>query len=204
MRNQTATSPIENALRLALIDHAVEAGYEVADYSRFASSGFFNQGCGKLLIGAIGADSDCDFYGDGSLNSVDYVDIYTNVRVESYRIDLIVKCSHGLIAIECDGHDWHDRTKQQAAYDRARDRWMLKNGVATLRFTGSEIFHSAEKCASEVMDILRIESATRFILAQSGCKRTGSALLKQSLERERLHGVSWSSFGSSREECFGE
>lgn len=200
---QIITSPIENTLRLAFIGHATAAGYEVADYSEFAADGVFDPRHGSLLIRTIEDDPDVDIYGHEGADHIDWLDVYANVKVESYRIDIIVKSTYGLVAIECDGHDWHDRTKQQAAYDRARDRWMLQNGIATIRFTGSEIHHSADKCASEAMDILRVESAVGFILAQSGCYRTGSALLRQSLEREQLQGVSWSSFGSSREECFG-
>lgn len=58
-----------------------------------------------------------------------------------------------VLAIECDGHDFHDRTKQQAAYDRARDRELLLRGVTTIRFTGSEIHHSPERCAASVIDV---------------------------------------------------
>lgn len=81
--------------------------------------------------------------------------------VLSYRIDMLFTDRHdagGLsgirLAVECDGHDWHDRTKQQAAYDRARDRELLRAGIPTIRFTGSEIHHAAERCANEVMDTL--------------------------------------------------
>jgi very-short-patch-repair endonuclease len=54
------------------------------------------------------------------------------------------------LVIECDGHDFHERTKEQAARDRMRDRWFTARGYKVLRFTGSEIFRNPRKCASEV------------------------------------------------------
>lgn len=80
--------------------------------------------------------------------------------VLTYRIDLVMMpallaryIATPILAIECDGHDFHDRTKQQAAYDRARDRELLLRGITTIRFTGSEIHHSAERCAAAVIDV---------------------------------------------------
>jgi very-short-patch-repair endonuclease len=55
-----------------------------------------------------------------------------------------------IIAIECDGHDFHDRTKEQAQRDRARDRYFTSQGFLMARFTGSEIHKNAQKCVSEI------------------------------------------------------
>lgn len=52
--------------------------------------------------------------------------------------------------VECDGHDFHERTKEQAAHDRMRDRWFQAQGFAVLRFTGSEIVREGARCAAEV------------------------------------------------------
>ena len=54
------------------------------------------------------------------------------------------------VVIECDGHEFHERTKDQARHDRRRDRWMTTNGISVLRFTGSEIWADPLKCADEV------------------------------------------------------
>ena len=58
------------------------------------------------------------------------------------------------LAIECDGHKFHERTKEQAARDRSRDRTLMKHGFRVVRFTGSEIWHRANECAQEICDIL--------------------------------------------------
>lgn len=80
---------------------------------------------------------------------------YADVPIATYKVDILLRdgINGGLLAVECDGHEWHDRTKQQAAYDRSRDRELLKLGIPTIRFTGSEIFHSAERCAVDVFEI---------------------------------------------------
>lgn len=53
------------------------------------------------------------------------------------------------IAIECDGHNFHERTKAQARRDRQRDRDLQASGWIVLRFTGQEIYEDAAACAHE-------------------------------------------------------
>lgn len=57
------------------------------------------------------------------------------------------------IVIECDGHDFHERTKEQAAKDRSRDRELSLQGYRVLRFTGSELYRDADKCACQVEEM---------------------------------------------------
>lgn len=54
--------------------------------------------------------------------------------------------------VECDGHDFHEKTKQQAARDKKRDRDFLSHNISTFRFTGSEINLNPSACAHEVID----------------------------------------------------
>ena len=58
------------------------------------------------------------------------------------------------IIIECDGHDFHEKTKTQARRDRSRDRRIQSRGSVILRFTGSEIWESPRLCAEEVADVI--------------------------------------------------
>lgn len=79
--------------------------------------------------------------------------------VGRYRIDLAViwwRSSVGQIrlAVECDGHDFHEKTKDQARRDKLRDRELLTAGWPVMRFTGSEIFTDAARCASDVGNAL--------------------------------------------------
>lgn len=58
------------------------------------------------------------------------------------------------ICVECDGHDFHERTKEQAARDKSRDRELTMAGWQVLRFTGSEIWKDAATCARQVVDLV--------------------------------------------------
>jgi hypothetical protein len=60
------------------------------------------------------------------------------------------------IAVEIDGHDFHDRTKEQASADRERDRGHLALGLRTARFTGSDVYRDADKCIDETLSLLGV------------------------------------------------
>jgi very-short-patch-repair endonuclease len=55
------------------------------------------------------------------------------------------------VVIEVDGHEFHERTPEQAERDRSRDRAMAAAGTMVLRFTGREINRDASACAQEVL-----------------------------------------------------
>lgn len=59
------------------------------------------------------------------------------------------------IVVECDGHDFHEKTKQQATRDKRRDRDMLAAGYNVLRFTGQEVWKDPLACAKEVSSTIR-------------------------------------------------
>lgn len=79
---------------------------------------------------------------------------------KAYRADflLLTVDRHGghprRLVIECDGHDFHERTKEQAARDKSRDRDMTAAGFAIMRFTGSEIHKDAKECAYQACTYL--------------------------------------------------
>ena len=57
----------------------------------------------------------------------------------------------GMLVVECDGHAYHERTKEQAKRDRSRDRLLQEQGYTVFRFTGSEIVTDPCACASQIM-----------------------------------------------------
>jgi len=75
-------------------------------------------------------------------------------KFEEYRVDWVYRDGDLLTFIECDGHDYHERTKAQAARDKQRDRKMQAAGHPVLRFTGSEIFKDPFDCARHVMQFV--------------------------------------------------
>lgn len=71
-------------------------------------------------------------------------------KIGKYRVDFLVCVEGQQFVIECDGHDYHERTKEQAARDRSRDRYLAIRGVPTLRFTGSELHTNPGKCFDDI------------------------------------------------------
>ena len=82
---------------------------------------------------------------------------YWQVGIGPYFADIAFIREDGKpgVVVECDGHDFHERTKEQAAHDRQRDRWMQTAGWSVLRFTGSEIRRDPHGCAREVVEFLQ-------------------------------------------------
>lgn len=84
--------------------------------------------------------------------------ITSQAPVGSYKADFLAWFSHGKhhagVVIECDGHEFHERTKEQAGRDKKRDREIVGHGYPVLRFTGTEIFKDPMGCAAQVRDVL--------------------------------------------------
>ncbi|HDX0788037.1 TPA: DUF559 domain-containing protein [Stenotrophomonas maltophilia] len=78
-------------------------------------------------------------------------------QVGPYRVDFLFSCkaqdgSVKRLVVEIDGHDFHDRTKEQASKDRSRDRWMTERGYVVIRFTGSDVWNDPFSCAEQTSD----------------------------------------------------
>lgn len=82
--------------------------------------------------------------------------IIPQAPIGNYRADFLIgMCGRaGRIVVECDGHQFHERTKEQAERDRRRDREMQRLGFQVFRFTGSEIYRDAFSCATEIASSL--------------------------------------------------
>jgi len=76
-----------------------------------------------------------------------------------FRVDFLVAAKvhsqYVSVAVECDGHDFHEKTKVQAARDKRRDRSLKLAGIDVIHFTGSEIWANPRECAKEVLQQLR-------------------------------------------------
>ena len=81
--------------------------------------------------------------------------IEQQVVIGDYRADFLfnIRDEQGRnrrVVVELDGHDFHERTKEQAARDKARDRFMLCEGVEVMRFAGTEVWANPFACVEEV------------------------------------------------------
>jgi very-short-patch-repair endonuclease len=57
-----------------------------------------------------------------------------------------------IVIVEVDGHDFHEKTKEQAKRDKSRDRFMTATEARVFHFTGSEVYRDAQACAVEAFE----------------------------------------------------
>jgi len=86
--------------------------------------------------------------------------IWQQAKKGRYSLDFLVCCRsqtegirESFLAVEVDGHEWHERDKKQASSDRARDRILLGIGIYTARFTGSDVFRNPVGCATQSLNL---------------------------------------------------
>ncbi len=86
-------------------------------------------------------------------------------HIGPYRVDLLISYTHldgdkcHKVVVECDGHDFHEKTRIQASSDKKRDRFLQKEGYSVLRYSGSDVWKDSFLCAEEVFDFLRSKTA---------------------------------------------
>ena len=78
---------------------------------------------------------------------------------KKYRVDFLIPViyknqENKSFVIECDGHEFHQKTKEQVERDNTRMRNLQKSGYEVIRFSGTEIWHRPYKCANEVLNII--------------------------------------------------
>lgn len=95
--------------------------------------------------------------------------------IHMYIVDFIID---NKFIVEIDGHESH-KTKQQRTSDYMRERYLMEQGYFIIRFTGSEVFVDADKCAEETMRIIkkigRSYIQTWEMGYESGNKKKGSS-----------------------------
>ena len=109
--------------------------------------------------------------------------IEPQAKIGKYRVDFLVtyverwedgiELARTQMAIECDGHYFHDRTKEQARKDKERDRMLQSLGLRVYRYTGSEIWADVFKCACQAINELIRETRRKPPVAE---KYKGSLL----------------------------
>jgi DNA helicase-2/ATP-dependent DNA helicase PcrA len=79
------------------------------------------------------------------------------VKFDRYRLDFLVELGGHRVAVEADGHAYHDSER-----DRKRDEALLAQGLdRVFRFSGSAIIRDADGCAAEVEAYLKSAEAPR-------------------------------------------
>lgn len=83
--------------------------------------------------------------------------IFPQAHVCGHRVDFVCLARQSdpdrtwRLVVECDGHDFHERTKEQASRDRERDRRFQDAGYTVYRFTGAELHRNLYACCKQVI-----------------------------------------------------
>lgn len=97
---------------------------------------------------------------DGELDTATGFYIYPQFMIRQYRVDFLisqVKCAppkiYTPVIVELDGHAFHDKDKDQRAYEKSRDRALVKADYKVLHFTGSEVNADPFRVAFEALSM---------------------------------------------------
>ncbi len=91
------------------------------------------------------------------------VEIEPQAQLGADRVDFLVTMKirplsgasqRSQLVVECDGYDWHERTREQAKKDRARDRRLQALDLAVFRYTGSDVWEHVFGAAREAIEEL--------------------------------------------------
>jgi very-short-patch-repair endonuclease len=131
----------------------------------------------RELSGTVRYRVDGNDYGDLD-DDIDGVTIEPQKVIGNYRVDFLIefvergpdlgtppnmdlcltplgtKTVRPTLVIECDGHEYHNRTKDQVRRDRSRDRKLQAMGYRVFRYTGAEIWEDVVECAREAISLL--------------------------------------------------
>lgn len=82
------------------------------------------------------------YYADFEFNpEVQFDDYYANAKRK--------------LVIECDGHEFHQKTKEQVIKDNQREYDLKMAGYEVLRFSGSEIYNTPYACAEKTLNYIK-------------------------------------------------
>lgn len=84
------------------------------------------------------------------------LEIVPQCKLGDYTVDFLVihNPTKTHIIVECDGHDFHEKTKKQASHDKKRDRFFTKRGYYVLRYTGTQVCEDPLEIIKDVEEII--------------------------------------------------
>lgn len=82
-----------------------------------------------------------------------------NIKSKKYRVDFFIpviykRQEQKIFIIECDGYEFHQKTKEQVEKDNERQRNLQEEGYEVIRFSGTEIYHKPYQCAMTIKNII--------------------------------------------------
>lgn len=101
-----------------------------------------------------------------------FIRAWAQVSVGAYRTDFLLgepgytTTGPILVAVECDGHEFHEKTKVQVARDKHRDNFFQAQNIPILRYSGSTIWRNPIEAAADALTKLEHISTRRYLAAE--------------------------------------
>jgi very-short-patch-repair endonuclease len=118
-----------------------------------------------MLAALVWAPLGCEYHRDLQICFTDRrpltdVVIAPQHEIVGHRVDFAVfvnrLASHEVrVVVECDGHEFHEKTREQVARDNRRHRELQISGWEVFRFSGSEIWNGAVACCGDIDRLIR-------------------------------------------------
>lgn len=83
----------------------------------------------------------------------------TQMKIGKYRVDFAIKIrwddgASSIYVVELDGHEFHEKTKEQVRKGNERDRFFISSGITILHFSGSEVYNDPDGCVESVVNCI--------------------------------------------------
>jgi len=77
------------------------------------------------------------------------VQVETQIPIGPYRADILITSAGRRLVVECDGAEYHN-SPEAIERDKRRDRYCVTQGMAVMRFIGSEVHRDPRGCAAQI------------------------------------------------------
>lgn len=113
------------------------------------------------------------FYSTDGTSYFELFTLYNQKKIKAngktYRVDFVIDTDNDFyrsrtehpvkVVFECDGHEFHEKTKEQVEYGNKRDYDLKMAGYDVIHFSGSQIYNDPFECAKK---------ALKFVLKKAG------------------------------------
>lgn len=84
---------------------------------------------------------------NGKKYRADFTIVYDDILNKTLKEDFA-------LVIECDGYEFHQKTKEQVKKDNEREYNLKIEGYDVLRFSGTQIYQDPMKCANDIINYI--------------------------------------------------
>ena len=177
------------------------AGYEsvrshiprAVDYARTVLASYYEESLAKVVAGAESPIEAVfmlwwDVYSRIIPHVREHLELHPQfgfapINGRNYRADFVVwpRCldymsgsPYRAVVVELDGHDFHERTKEQVAARNQRDRDLQDKNYIVRHFSGSELFRSPGEVLNDVITVA-LEQVPAHMAHEKACKAKAKA-----------------------------